>query len=123
MGFDCRGDGTECVDANSQVCDGYQHCSNGADELNCGSQTGNQCSSTEFDCWGDGTECVDANSGVCDGKLDCSNGADEYDCGENDECMAIGGQCTTSSNCSLNYGSVEPFILCLQPNHICCIPT
>jgi len=91
--FDCLGDGTECI-PNSLVCDGWEYCSNGADESIeiCGEP---ECDEDEFDCNGDGTECIPFEY-YCDQtdfpcydiwcfEPDCQNGADEIV----EDCCAI----------------------------------
>lgn len=83
----------ECV-AKHEVCDGDQDCSDGSDEVRCGSgkeaknSHGTQlsrdipdkgCEPNEYQC--SNRRCV-FKSWVCDGDDDCGDGSDEVTCGE-----------------------------------------
>ncbi|KAL1481859.1 hypothetical protein MTO96_034145, partial [Rhipicephalus appendiculatus] len=84
--FDC-GNG-KCV-APWELCDGYDHCGNNADE---GTSTGDfiVCPPCCFACQ-NLRQCINP-SGVCDGDNDCKDGSDEKNCP---------GARVTALNCSL----------------------
>ena len=77
--FVCADDA--CIPANWE-CDGYDDCSGGEDEADCGGTTtegpSTECDDTTFEC-GDGL-CI-PGQWECDGYDDCSGGEDEADCG------------------------------------------
>lgn len=68
--FECHNGA--CV-PNTDVCDGFNDCSDGSDEAHCGN-----CLSGFFSCFASG-RCV-PNTDVCDAIDDCSDGSDEEDC-------------------------------------------
>ncbi|XP_018015857.1 carbohydrate-binding domain-containing protein C2E1P3.05c isoform X1 [Hyalella azteca] len=78
--YECQ-DGVCIIDP--WVCDGWDDCTNGEDEENCGSTT----ASTPAGSCLSGYECQDGtcipNSWVCDGYEDCPNGEDESICSTN----------------------------------------
>lgn len=62
-------------------CDGFAHCSDKTDELDCPPVI--ECNSqSQFTCRSDPSECIDSWR-VCDQKYDCSDGSDELDCPQN----------------------------------------
>ncbi|KAK7085893.1 hypothetical protein SK128_028262, partial [Halocaridina rubra] len=80
--FQCS-DG-ECIPEH-WVCDNYNDCIYGEDEINCDISTTDDsrstlpptCAPNQFQCWNG--NCIQG-SYLCDGYPDCSQGEDELDC-------------------------------------------
>ncbi|CAJ0954905.1 unnamed protein product, partial [Mesorhabditis belari] len=72
--FVCGGVDAKCI-TRLYVCDGVNHCSNGADEANCPPRI---CLPGQFQCH-DNKRCVGAHA-LCDGRADCEDDSDETFC-------------------------------------------